>query len=239
LLKCVAAIHWESPIFAARRVTEHVMAAPRLTAASRISTDTHTQIAVDEEDPWVVVRNSPHPSSNSRLQSMAPLCLETLSSHSSWDLCKQNSSLPSSGSFGSRQAARLGDEAGRSSAQPQVVGSDDGRAEGVMSCGCSSGHAEPSFLPDDSPGLFGVSAANRIDWYPVGSMELDAVLAQELGITPPIGGGRARLPSVPEAAPIMSLSAFLDDDIPSFPFSQPNAPVVPSAVRRASMGTQF
>eukprot|EP00434_Breviolum_minutum_P024535 symbB.v1.2.021670.t1/scaffold1886.1/size97136/9 len=64
------------------------------------------------------------------------------------------------------------------------------------------------------------------NWYPEDSMELDAVLAQELGLVESV---RCRLPekSVLQAIcsqqlknPIMRLDVFLDEDVPDFPFAK-------------------
>jgi hypothetical protein len=176
-----------------------------------------------EDEPWTVVRNSPRQSSSSNggggLQ--AGGCGSSHCS-SSWDIVKAQSPLPSSASFGSRNQARL-----RDAAQLDVGTDDEGRSEnGVPRSGCSSGHPEPPLFPDDGPE---VSSGARIDWYPVGSMELDAVLAQEIGVQFPIGSRRTThyRPAMPAVPEMMSLGAFLEEDVPSFP--QPKAPFVPSA----------
>lgn len=83
-------------------------------------------------------------------------------------------------------------------------------------------------------------------WYPVGSMELDAVLTQELGLLRPATlkngtepSSRSCDPALPsplvganaaaaggdasQRPPLMSLGAFLNEDIPAFPYPQRRA----------------
>mmetsp|Transcript_16699 Transcript_16699/g.28409 ORF Transcript_16699/g.28409 Transcript_16699/m.28409 type:complete len:174 (-) Transcript_16699:69-590(-) len=66
------------------------------------------------------------------------------------------------------------------------------------------------------------------NWYPEDSMELDAVLAEELGFSP-ADLGRCRFPencmlqamrSPQFKLPIMRLDVFLNEDIPEFPFAK-------------------
>mmetsp|Transcript_47239 Transcript_47239/g.102972 ORF Transcript_47239/g.102972 Transcript_47239/m.102972 type:complete len:172 (-) Transcript_47239:69-584(-) len=66
------------------------------------------------------------------------------------------------------------------------------------------------------------------NWYPEDSMELDAVLAEELGFAH-TDLGRCRFPencmlqamrSPQFKSPIMRLDVFLDEDIPEFPFAK-------------------
>jgi len=82
------------------------------------------------------------------------------------------------------------------------------------------------------------------DWYPIDSMELDAVLTQEIGgylgrSEPTSVGATTRgspLLAIGEGAPappaVMSLRNFLDEDIPAFPFAR-SAPKALCAQARA------
>ncbi|CAK9075153.1 Uncharacterized protein SCF082_LOCUS36468 [Durusdinium trenchii] len=62
-------------------------------------------------------------------------------------------------------------------------------------------------------------------WYPEDSMELDAVLAQELcrvmfRLRPPSRRVHAAGRAAQFKSPIMRLDVFLDEDVPEFPFAK-------------------
>ncbi|CAK0811538.1 unnamed protein product [Prorocentrum cordatum] len=124
------------------------------------------------------------------------------------------------------------------------------------SCRLDGGEPSPADNPgeraalDDAEAAAAASAAPPVEWYPCGSMELDAVAAQEVMMraeaerastcgsgastpglrsrgasrasTPGRGGSRAATPALCDVA--MSLESFLEEEVPAFPFSKGATP---------------